>query len=213
MKKFIKKNWIALTALLVVIIILFVIMIGGKPPMKYKLSPQETVSIIADTSGQVSPLAVYGKVNKGDKSLLLIDVRNSDEFAKGHITNALNIPVLELFSERSLDLFEELADNSGKQLILYGQDQLQANGPRMLLQQVGYGNIGVMQGGYDFYRQLPLTDSVAKAQHICWKAELPLIDTSEFHNNTAALPKQAQAEKKPAKVIPVKREVKSGGGC
>ncbi len=212
MKKFIKKNWILLSALLVVIIVLIILMAGGKPDLKYKLSPQQAVSTLADTGSMISPLVVYEKVQKGDKGLLLVDVRNTDEFAKGHIGNALNIPVLELFSKRSLDFFDELAD-AKEPVVLYGQDQVQASGPWLLLQQVGFTNVEVMQGGYDFYRQLPLNDSLARVQHICWKAELPLLDTAEFGKKTIVAPKVAESENKPAKVVPVKKKTSSGGGC
>ena len=212
MKKFIKKNWILLSALLLVIIVLIILMAGGKPDLKYKLSPQQAVAALADTGSQVSPLVVYEKVLKGDKGLLLVDVRNTDEFAKGHIGNALNIPVLELFSKRSLDFFDELAD-AKEPVILYGQDQLQASGPWLLLEQVGFRNVEVMQGGFDFYKQLPLNDSVAEAQHICWKAEMPVLDTAEFGKKTTTVPPTIKQEKKPVKVVPVKKETSSGGGC
>lgn len=212
MKKFIRKNWIALTALLAVIIVLIALISGGKPDIKYKLSPADAVAVLADTGSLVSPFQVYDQVKNGDKSILLVDVRNIDEFAKGHIENALNIPVLDLFGKRSIHFFEKL-DDLKKTVILYGHDQLQANGPWLLLKQVGFENIRVMQGGYDFYRQLPLNDSVAKTQHICWKAEMPVIDTAEFSKKAVISGKTAETTAKPAKVIPVKKKASSGGGC
>jgi rhodanese-related sulfurtransferase len=213
MKNFIKKNWIFLSALLAVIVIIAILASTGKPSLNYKLSPQEVIKTLSDNNNQVSPLALYDQVKKGDKSQVLVDVRNSDEFAKGHIENAVNLPVLDIFSKNSLKFFNELAD-SKQPVILYGNDQLQANGPWMLLKQVGFDNIKVMQGGYDFYKLLPMSDSLMKARNICWKAELPAIDTAAF-NTKAAVPEAATpaAEKKPAKVVPVKKAASSGGGC
>ncbi len=208
MKKFIKKNWIVLSALVVVVLIIFILLISGKPSVTYKLNPQEALIALSDTSVFVSPADVF---NKKDKTAILVDVRNSDEFTRGHIENAVNVPVLELFSSRSLRFFKDLA-KSGQQAILYGNNQLQANSPWLLLKQTGIENVKVMQGGYDFYKMLPVNDSLLKTGNLCWKNEIPVIDTAEF-NKKAAEPTEPVAVKKPVKVIPVKKETSSGGGC
>lgn len=213
MKKFIKKNRIVLTALLLVILLVIALISGGKQSVSYKLNPGEALALSADSSGIISPVAVFNLVSSGDKSMLLVDIRNRDEFTKGHIENALNIPVAELLGKRALEFFEETNESKNK-VLLYGQDQLQAHSPWLLLRQVGYNHILVMQGGYDYYSKLPLNDSVAEAGNLCWQAEKPVVDTSEFRKKPApAVVKTAVSAKKPVKVVPVKQEVSSGGGC
>jgi rhodanese-related sulfurtransferase len=214
MNKFIKENWIFLSALLAVIVIIAILSSTGKPQINYRLSPQEVFKTLSDKSNQVSPLAVYDQVKKGNKSQVLVDVRNSDEFAKGHIEGAVNIPVLELLQKRSLSFFKEL--NGSKQVaILYGEDQLQANGPWMLLKQIGFENIKVLEGGYAFYKTLPLPDSLLKIKEADWKVETQQIDTSQFgkHAQAASEAASATAKKAPEKVIPVKKKGSTGGGC
>jgi rhodanese-related sulfurtransferase len=215
MKNFVKKNALFLTALLAVVVLIVTLLVIGKPAVSYTMSPKELTAVLYDTANQVSPVALFNQLAKGDKSRVLVDVRNSDEYAKGHIDNSVNIPVLELFQKRSLSFFKELR-KSGQTAILYGEDQLQANGPWMLLKQVGFDNVKILLGGYSFYKNLPLNDSVLKARFPDLHVEVSIIDTAAF-NKKAETPKTAvklsTPENKSEKVVPVKKAISAGGGC
>jgi rhodanese-related sulfurtransferase len=146
---------------------------------------------------------------------VLVNIRSTDEFAKGHIEKALNIPVRELLQNRSLVFFRELK-KTNTTAVLYGEDQLQANGPWLLLKQVGVNNVKVLQGGYAFYKTLPLADSLAKLRMADWNIESPQIDTSELtkYGQISGIVTSIQSGKKaPEKVIPVKKKGSTGGGC
>jgi rhodanese-related sulfurtransferase len=215
MKKFIKKNAIFLAALLAVIVLITVLLVMGRPSVSYKISPKEITAVLSDSGNRVSPVDLFNQQVKADKSYVLVDIRNSDEYAKGHIDHSVNIAALELFQNRSVSFFKELR-KTGQAAILYGEDELQANGPWMLLKQVGFDHVKILQGGYSFYKKLPLSDSLLKASEPEWKAELPATDPAAFAKagqpaagQTGTQPVQKQKEK----VIPVKKTGASGGGC
>ncbi len=214
-KKFIKTNRLFLSALLLLLVIITILLSLRNPSVSYKIGPEKIAALLNDSANQVSPLLIFNQVSKGDKSLVLVDVRSSDEFAKGNIANSINIPIRELLQKRSLSLFKELKKTSAT-AVLYGEDQLQANGPWMLLKQVGFDNIRVMQGGYSFYKTLPLPDSLIQSKMALWNVELPAIDTAGFKKarsmaNATAVP--VKTETKTEKVIPAKKKGSTGGGC
>jgi rhodanese-related sulfurtransferase len=213
-KKFIKTNWIFLAALLLILVIIIILLSLRTPSVAYKVNPEKVAAMLTDSGNQVSPLSLYQELTNKKSNPIVIDVRSSDEFAKGHIENAVNIPVRELLQNRSLSFFKELK-KSNTTSILYGEDQLQANGPWMLLKQVGFDNIKVLQGGYTFYKTLPLPDSLMKLRMAELNIEMPQLDTTQFRkpgqNATAAI--KSAERKTPEKVIPVKKQGSTGGGC
>ncbi len=76
----------------------------------------------------------------GDKDLLLIDVRSSEEFKKFHIKGALSYP---------LDKLSSLKDKakSYKDVVLYSNGAAHAVQGQMLLEREGMKNILVLNGG------------------------------------------------------------------
>jgi rhodanese-related sulfurtransferase len=211
----IRTNRIFLAALLFVFIIIIILLGMKSPAVNFKMTPEAIAAMLREPGNQVSPVELYKKMSNGDKSQVLVDVRSTDEFSKGHIQTSVNIPIRELLEKRSLSFLREL-EKSDTKAILYGDDQLQANGPWMVLKQLGFNNIKVLQGGYSFYRTLPLADSLSDPNKLKLNAERSIIDTADF--NTTGLPgagkdSSAEVKKGPEKVIPVKKKGSSGGGC
>jgi len=60
-----------------------------------------------------------------------------------------NIPVSEILEEESISFFQEMKKDSVI-VILFGQDQLDANGPWMLLCHLGLDNVKILLGGYNY---------------------------------------------------------------
>jgi rhodanese-related sulfurtransferase len=213
-KKFIRTNWIFLAALLLILVIIVVLLGLRAPSVAYRINPEQVAAIVADSGNQVSPVRLYEELTNKKSNPIVVDIRSSDDFAKGHIEKAVNIPVRELLQPRSLSFFKELKKTNAF-AILYGEDQLQAGGPWLLLKQVGFDNIKVLQGGYSFYKTLPLPDSLMKVRMAELNIEMPQIDTMQFRKpgvGATTLTKSAD-KKSPEKVIPVKKQGSSGGGC
>lgn len=83
----------------------------------------------------------FSKVSTDD---LIIDVRTSDEFAKGSIPNAINIPVDEIRNRLS-----EISKN--KKIHLYCQAGLRGYIAQRILVQTGYEKVSNLSGGYQLW--------------------------------------------------------------
>lgn len=211
-KKFIRKNALFLAALAVVICIVTVLIIVNRPKVEYKTGVGEIAALIADDSNLVLPHDIVSN-GKENYSGLLVDIRSAEDFNFGHIEHAVNIPAHSLLFDESLTLFKQAAATK-KEVILYGSDHLQSNGPWLLLRQIGFDNIKVMKGGYEAYRLVASNDTVVQ-KNMLIKTEVSAFDTSAFRKPVAekSVAAEKPAVKKTVKVVPVKVEESSGGGC
>lgn len=196
MNPFIKLNKLWLSLLGLAIIIVFLAFLFRPKTIDFKLNANEAVKLMSDPQMQVSVTDLTGKQ--------LIDIRPEDLFAQGHPENAINIPVRNLLDDESLELFDRLSD-SGQAAVLYGSDELQATAPWLLLQQLGYKNIKIMKGGY--------TPNNEFKEPVLSSTEAMGLDTAAMKSKAMLTEIPKTEKKKPQVVIPVRKEVSSGGGC
>ncbi len=79
----------------------------------------------------VSPHGLRGKMDKGDRSFVLVDLRSHEEYVEEHIIGAVNVPAYRdrytsAYGEvdRVVSAFRQLMeDNPGKSLIVYCYSQ------------------------------------------------------------------------------------------
>ncbi len=96
--------------------------------------------------------------NKNNKNLVIVDLRVSDEYKKGHIKNAVNIPGLKsLFDEKymmpKLDFLKDIFSNAGidhnSLVVAYDNgDFIWAARFFWILETLGHKNVGVLKYGY-----------------------------------------------------------------
>ncbi len=93
------------------------------------------------------PVEVFmrDKVNH-TRDWFVIDVREPEEFAAGHIEGAINIPLRELM--RHLD---ELPTSKTAFILVYCHSQKRATHALVILHEIGYVNAYNLQGGYAAY--------------------------------------------------------------
>jgi rhodanese-related sulfurtransferase len=202
---------------MIVSAILLVIIIGlisfRRPDVKYVLSPAESLTLLNNPALLVTPdqLALMLKDSSG--KTVLIDVRNSIAYERGHISNAINIPVRELFSRKNKAFFKEI-EKSGQVALLYGETQQQANGPWLMLHQTGFKNVKLFTGNY---AQLNLAKADSLTKILPQLSETPLIDIAALKLISSPADKSSeasQADKTVKKTVsPVKKISSSGGGC
>jgi len=206
------KRLLIVVAAIVLILVLGVITLR-KPDVKYALSPAESLALLADTSHMVTPLEAAGLLASNNGKTLFVDVRSSVAFDKSHVKDAINIPVRELFTKKSKELFRDM-NKAGQTAILYGETQQQANGPWFMLQQTGYKHIKLFTGAYI---QLDLAHADSLTKLLPQLSETTRIDTVALKALTAPaqIGNNATTEVKKVKkaVAPVKHEPSSGGGC
>jgi rhodanese-related sulfurtransferase len=139
-----------------VVIFIAVIVVGlltiRKPKLSYVLTPQQTVDLIVLEEHVMYPYELedilYGDID----TVILIDIRDKFEYGRGHIEGAENISAITLLTQENLKKLKQTMDN-GMTIVVYGNDQLQANGPWMVFRQLGFDNVKVLLGGYKYYRE------------------------------------------------------------
>lgn len=116
-----------------------------------QIGVQQMVQELGATVAQVSPEQLNEQLEQGSVGLV-VDVREPEEFAGGHLPGAVNIPrgVLELKADPDAPMADErLAGRQDEQIVVYC---FRAPGFRSLsaadtLQKMGYPNAVAMAAG------------------------------------------------------------------
>ena len=200
-----------ITILLFVLVIVFGWITMKKPHINYKLNPQQTVDLVINQNGYFHPYELEKVLNNKAGDVVLIDIRNSFDFAKGHIPGALNITVTNLLSEENVKQLDEWKKSNVK-VVFYHDSQLQTNGAWMLFRQIGYSNTYVLLGGYGYY--------VSHKDNLKQSEETGLKGTAKYDFAVVAKKSVVSSGKvstsKPAKKVKVRRKKKekaASGGC
>ena len=198
MNPFIKSNKIWLSLLGLAVIIVLLAFIFRPKSIYYQISANESAKLVNDQSIQVDIKDIAGK--------RVVDIRSTELFAQGHSENAINIPIRKLLDAESIEFFDQLLED-GKEIVLYGSDELEAVAPSLLLQQLGYKNVKQLSGKITETGEFKVSELAT--------TEVSVIDTAAMRVKTE-IKKAAEitpVKKKPEAVIPVRQEVTSGGGC
>ena len=134
---------VAITIFTVIIVIGLLTI--GKTGAKYKVSKTEMLSTILAANYMVSPEEAQEILSKKRTDVKFIDLRNKYDFNIGHIEGALNIPTHKLLEKENLSIFEDTTFT----YVFYGANEIDGNGPWMVLTQMGYPNFKILQGSYE----------------------------------------------------------------
>ncbi len=200
-----KKIILGLVMLSVVVIGLIYIFMDKEPV--YALSVDDALGVVANDALLVKEAEFKEFISNGNAKSLFVDIRTPEAFVKGHIADAYNMPTNSILSEENLDILKELKEKKIP-VILYGETRRDANAPWMILQQLGFSNIRILEGGYT---GTLLPDSLKQVS-----AEMPALNYAEAAKPKVAVasePAEAKSAKKAVKVAPVKKEAAAEGGC
>lgn len=203
------RTLIALSVFVLVIIVGFLTM--SKPLLTYKLDIKQSVAELEKTDGLFYPWQLDSFLTNKMQKVVLFDIRDNFVFGQGHIPGAENMSANDLSLEDNIERLEDLKEKNYT-VVLYGEDQLQANGPWMLFRQVGFNNIKVLVGGYQYYLENKDNLSASKTDDQ-YQREIPRFDYAEM-----AAPKDGSLlnSTQNKKTVPVQRRQKSkvaAGGC
>ncbi len=180
---------------------------------KYRISPEafsEERSFIYQVTPDEAMELMY------DSSLaLFIDIRSPYDFDRGHLENAINIPIPHLLDPENKTLFERCLNDS-LIVVLYGNDELQTNAPWMLIYELGYSNARLLLGGYSYIDRMYLGEL---KEGESYEAEVAAYDYAKVINDAKI--QKVKAESIPEKKVLVKRKVEvkqkpkkaAEGGC
>lgn len=142
------RTLIALSVFVIVIIVGFLTM--SKPLLTYKLDMNQSVDELKNADELFYPWQLDSFLTGKLQHVVLFDIRNNFVYGQGHIPGAENMSAYDLSKKENIERLDEL-NKEGVTVVLYGEDQLQANGPWMLFRQVGFNNMKVLAGGYQYY--------------------------------------------------------------
>jgi rhodanese-related sulfurtransferase len=93
------------------------------------------------------PISIFvrDRVNQS-RSWFIVDVREANEYAGGHIDGAINIPLREITKE--LDKFP---NSKSAPILLYCHSQKRATHALVILHELGYLKVFNLEGGYAAY--------------------------------------------------------------
>ncbi len=203
------RTLIALSAFVFILIIGFVF--RTKPILSYDKSISESVSALTDSGAYFNPWELENVIANKVGDVVLFDIRDNFIFGQGHIPGAENMSANDLTSEENIDRLKNLKEQ-GLTVVLYGEDELQANGPWMLFRQVGFDNIKLLKGGYSYYKEHQSNLSATKNDDSYLKG------SARFDYAEMAAPKDGAAlasdtENKPVQVQRRQKSNVAAGGC
>lgn len=191
---------------------LAIIIIGAltikKPTEVYQFTPQQMNEELILVY-QVTPEEAVDLLKDSTKTVF-IDLRSIYDYEKGKLGNAINIPIPMLLDKDNKKLFDTWKEDSVK-VVFYGNDQLQANAPWMMMYQLGYINTVTLLGGKDYMdKQMAgmLTDNST------YEMEYPTVDFKAIlaKGNAGQESVSAPAPKKTV-VVRKKKKKAAEGGC
>ena len=203
------RTLIALSAFVIILIVGFVTM--RKPLLTYKLDMKQSVQQLDNPEAYFYPWQLENFLQKKMQNVVLYDIRNNFTYGQGHIPGAENLSANDLSQKESIKRLEELKDKNVT-VVLYGNDQLQANGPWMLFRQVGFDNVKVLLGGYNYYVQHKDNLAATKSDTSYLKG-VPKFDYAEMAAPKDGSAIQSTTEKKPVEVRRRKKTTVAAGGC
>jgi len=180
----------------------------------YKLSASQLLNEANTRTQYLAPETVADLLVKKDESLQLIDVRSKDEFEKFSLPGAVHIAMADLLSEDNLSQF----DQDVKMNVLYANSTVVANEAWMILRQLGYSNIYVLEGGLNYWfdvimnPQKPPTGSADEefAKYDFRKGASQALGGGSV---SAVAPGTESAPAAKPAIRPIPKKKKAAGGC
>jgi 3-mercaptopyruvate sulfurtransferase SseA len=204
-----KKTLIVLVAFVILLSIGFLTM--KKPVLKYQLDMKQSLKMLHDSNAYFHPAQLTGILDKTEKDVVLIDLRNNLEYSRGAIPGAENISAMALLDEDNIRRLKKYKED-GINVVIYGNDQLSANGPWMVFQQLGFDNVSVLLGGYNYYSKWKnnLSESGSDKSYLKGIAKY---NFKEVAKSSAPVNEDDQNKAKPVIIQRRKKTSVVSGGC
>lgn len=205
------KNYIFLTILSLVIGLGILFMPEAKNDKG--INPVQLLNAIDDPSRFLSTDVITDRLVKKDPTILLIDVRPSDQFNTFSVPGSLNIPLDSILTISS----EEILSNSDIDKVFYSNSDVYADQAWIISKRMGYKSIYVMQGGINkWFNTIVKTEKPADTEPVEVIALYQFRKGAYqyfFGSNTSSLNTDQQNTPKKTVILQKKVAHSSGGGC
>jgi rhodanese-related sulfurtransferase len=132
-------------AMIFAIIVLGTLSFESFDPYAFTYSGKEVLTQL-DEQAQLLTYQEYADLNARE-TMEVVDLREPEHFAAYNLKGARNIPMKQVLDKSLKDFFE-----SETPKLLVDQDGLQANQVWIILHQMGYPNLYVLEGGNECLR-------------------------------------------------------------
>ena len=204
------KTLIALSLFIVLLIVGFLTMY--RPELSFEKDMQQSLTDLQDSEALFYPWQLGNIINGQDKNVVIFDIRDNFTYGQGNIPGSENISAHDLTLTENIERLKDLKEGNIT-VVLYGADQLQANGPWMLFRQMGLDNVKILLGGYNYFAQHK--DNLAETESdIMLIKDYPNYDFAGIISEMGGVAASEQAAAK--KPVVVQRKQKAGaakGGC
>jgi len=207
MKELEKTKRISISAILVILALIIGLLTMKTPEITYVNCKNKSLANLIE-----QPIFITLKQYKEIKDkTVIIDIRTAFDFSKGHLEEAINIPLTSLLEKSSIAIFDK-AKTDSITAVLYGKSAMDANKASTFLRQIGYTNTKVIaiETSFDSYE---LTSKEISPETLL--ADIPSFIKKSNERKKVVIKKTIIKKPKPRKVIPIKKKKKyeSEGGC
>ncbi len=203
------RTLIAVSVFVVVLIVGFLTM--PKPLFEYQKSMEQSVEALLMGEDYFYPWELEDVIANKPDSIVLFDIRDNFVFGQGHIPGAENLSASTLTDPDNIKRLEAMRD-MGVTIVLYGADELQANGPWMFFRQVGFNNIKLLLGGYEYYKANE-DDLYNTMSDDAYFNGIPRYDYAEMAAPKDGADLNADQDNKPVQVRRREKTSVASGGC
>ena len=217
MKELEKTKRISIAAVLTILLVIIALLSYKRPKHLYTVNTQDTLEKVTNTN-------YFMTQNEIDNTNhVLVDIRTSFDYDKGHLENAINISSPEILSDDNSDVFNKIKEEN-KTIVLYGNNPNEAITPYMVLSQLGFDNIKILtvENSYDQDKLITkdvLVENAAPDVNGFIQESIKKTEEAMKKAKAATKPKYVAPKAKvvttPKKVVPKKKKKKMPveGGC
>ena len=207
MKELEKTKRISISAILFLLVIVIGLLTFRKPQFSFSNSSAKTLEVVTNSNHQIS---LDDFKNLDPSTYKLIDIRTNFDFSKGHLDNAINIPISQILEAMSNGSFSD-AEPTEKTVIIYGEHPQDADAAWMLLFQMGYEQIKILSIRTYYENRQFHVKNVDVGKPSCDFAETMRKASIQKIKKVEAKP--APAPKKKVITQPKKKKKMPEGGC
>ena len=182
--------------------VLFIFMPDRKTLLIKKVSDGNYMKVHPATVMDADELAF--RIVDHEPNIRIIDVRTPESYARLALPGSMNIQMHDLFSK---ELITSLSQRHMKK-VLIGENETQEHTAYLLLQELGYENLAVLQGGFDEFNRSILSTSPFVPTGSRWNT-----DIIQFRDKARTDILKMIMDNKNKGQKEVKKEKKIQGGC
>ena len=203
MKELEKIKRISIASTLFILVVIIGLLTYERPKNMYVLNTKSTLDNLTSKDYFVT------MDNINNPNYVLIDVRSQFEFDKGHLENTINIYTPEILNETNLAIFTQL-NEAGKTAVLYANNPEELNTPFLILSQLGYNNIKLLEVKNNYLQNKLITTpiEVEKSQ-----ADVSAFIKESAKNANIIVPIKVVTPVKKVITIQKKKKAPAEGGC